>query len=67
MPAHASHLAQFFGDTSNCPGDSAPYSPDLVSCDIWLFLKLKLPLKGKRFKTIDEIWENTMGQLMEIG
>ena len=30
------------------------YSPDLVPCDFWLFLKLKSPLKGKRFQTIDE-------------
>ena len=27
----------------------APYSPDLVPCDFWLFPKLKSPLKGKRF------------------
>ena len=38
----------------------APYSPDLVSCDFWLFPKLKSPLKGKSFQTIDEIQENTM-------
>ena len=41
-----------------------PYSPDWVPCDFWLFPKLKSPLKGKRFQTIDEIQENTMGQLM---
>ena len=28
--------------------------------------KLKSPLKGKRFQTIDEIQENTIGQLMPI-
>ena len=44
-----------------------PYSPDLVPCDFWLFLKLKPPLKGKRFQTINEIQENTTGQLMKIG
>ena len=42
------------------------YSPDLVLRDFWLFLKLKSPLKGKRFHTIDEIQENKMGQLMAI-
>ena len=56
--------AEFFGETSNHPGDSAPYSPDLVPCDFWLFPKLKSPIKGKRFQTIDEIRENMMGQLM---
>ena len=43
------------------------YSSDLVPWDFWLFPKLKSPLKGKRFQTIHEIQENTMGQLMVIG
>ena len=43
------------------------YCQDLVPCDFWLFPKLKSSLKGKRFQTFDEIQENTMGQLMEIG
>ena len=43
------------------------YNPDLVPCNFWLFLKLKSPLKGKRFQTIDGIWENMMGQLMVLG
>ena len=34
------------------------YSPDLVPRDFWLFPKLKSPLKGKRFQTVDEIWGN---------
>ena len=44
--------AECFGETSNHPGDSAPYSPDLVPCNFWLFPKLKPPLKGKRFQTV---------------
>ena len=44
-----------------------PYSLDLVPCDFWLFPKLKSPLKGKRFQTIDEIQENKIGQLVAIG
>ena len=43
------------------------YIPDLAPCDFWLFPKLKSPLKGKRFQTIDEIQENMTGQLMVIG
>ena len=31
------------------------------------FPELKSPLKGKRLQTVDEIQENTMGQLMVIG
>ena len=57
---------EFFGKTSNHPGDSAPYSPDLVPCSFWLFPKMKSPLKGKRFQII-EIQENTMGQLTATG
>ena len=63
VPAHA----EFFGKASSHPGDSAPpYSPDLVSCNFWLFPKLKSPLKGKRFQTIGEIQEDMMRQLMGI-
>ena len=43
------------------------YSPDLASSDFRLFPKLKSPLKRKRFQVINEIQENTTGQLMEIG
>ena len=43
------------------------YSPDLAPGNFWLFPKLKSPLKGKRFQTIDDIQENTMGQLMAVG
>ena len=42
------------------------YSPDLLPWDFWLFQKLKSPLKGKRFQTLDEIQENMTGQLMVI-
>ena len=61
-----SHV-EFFGETSDHPGDSEPYSPDLAPCNFWLFPKLNSLLKGKRFQTIDEIQENTAGQLMAIG
>ena len=59
--------ADFFCKTANRPGDSASHSPDLACCDFLLFPKLKLPLKGKRFQTIDEIQENTTAQLMAVG
>ena len=59
--------AEFFSKTSSHPGDSAPYSPDSAPCGFRLFPKLKFPLKGKRFQTIDEIQENATGQLMGFG
>ena len=58
--------AEFFCETLNHPDGSAPYRPDLASCDFWLFPKLKSPLKGKRLETVDEIQENITGQLMVI-
>ena len=68
VPAHESRLRQFFGETSNHPGGSEPlHSPDLAPCDFWLFLKLKSPLKEKRFQTIYEIQENMTEQPMMIG
>ena len=44
-----------------------PYSPDLGSCNFWLFTKLRSSLKWKRFQTVGEIQENMMGQLMATG
>ena len=38
-----------------------PCSPDLVPCNLWLFPKLKSPLKGKRFQTTNEIQEKNDG------
>ena len=31
------------------------YSPDLAPCDLWLLPKLKRPLRGHSFGTIEEI------------
>ena len=67
-PTHVSHLMQsFLVKHQITQVTRPPYSPDLTPCSFWLFLKLKSLLKGKRFQTISEIQENTMGQLMAIG
>ena len=67
-PAHASCLMQSFLTKHQITQvTQPPYSPDLVPCDFLLFPKLKPPLKGKRFQTINEIQENIMGQVMVIG
>ena len=34
-----------------------PYSPDLATCDFWLFPKLKENLRGSRFEKIEEMKE----------
>lgn len=44
----------------------APYSPDMAPCDFFLFSRLKLPLRGKRFETIEAIKENSQKELKAI-
>ena len=62
MPAHASHLVQsFLVKHQITQVTQPPYSPDLAPCDFLLFPNVKLPLKGKRFQTIDKIQENMTG------
>ncbi|PNF42588.1 hypothetical protein B7P43_G03094, partial [Cryptotermes secundus] len=36
-----------------------PYSPDLAPCDFFLFPKMKIKLKGRRFDTAEEIQAET--------
>ena len=68
MPVHVSCLMQSFFVKHQIIQVTQPlYSPDLAACNFCLFLKLKSLWKEKRFQTIDEIQENTMGQLMVIG
>jgi transposase len=43
-----------------------PYSPDLAPADFFLFPKLKIDLKGRRFQTIEEIQENAIRELRAI-
>lgn len=66
-PAHSSHLIQQFltklGIVQLCQS-VPPYSPDIASCDFWLFPKLKHQLKGKRFD--EEIKQNTTRKLLAI-
>ena len=40
-----------------------PYSPDIASCDFWMFSKLKMALKGKRFDDIETIQSNATREL----
>jgi transposase len=45
-----------------------PYSPDLAPCEFFLFSKMKLKLKGRRFDTIEEIqgeWQRVLDSVTE--
>jgi hypothetical protein len=57
----------FFCLTNDIPVvEKSPYSPDMAPCDIWLFPKLKMSLKGKRFDDINTIKDNTTKHLSSI-
>lgn len=43
-----------------------PYSPDLAPADFFLFPKLKRPLKGQRFDSIERIKEKSLEELNSI-
>ena len=66
VPAHVSHLVQFFGETSNHSGDSAPLQPTF-GVKFCLSPKLKSPLKGRRFQLINEIQENMTSSWWRLG
>jgi hypothetical protein len=36
-----------------------PYSPDMTPADFFLFPKLKLPPRGTRFQSVEDIMENS--------
>ncbi len=35
-----------------------PYSPDLNPCDYWIFNRIKLPLRGMRLPTLDDLHDS---------
>jgi len=59
-PAHIAVLTQQFLAANKIPVIPHPlYSPDLAPCDFFLFPKMKLKLKGRRFDTIEDIQAET--------
>ena len=52
-------LRDHFAKNSTNIVPQPPNSPDLSQCDFWLFPKLKRPLRGHRFDTIEEIQGET--------
>ncbi|KAL4119443.1 hypothetical protein QTP88_012252 [Uroleucon formosanum] len=66
-PAHSAHVVWQFLAKHGIPVVSQPlYSPDLAPCDFFLFQKIKMALKGKRFQDVDEIKQNVTEQLREV-
>ncbi|UYV82755.1 hypothetical protein LAZ67_22000747 [Cordylochernes scorpioides] len=55
-PAHTSLLVRdYLAKNNTLMMPQPPYSPDLAPCDFFLFSKLKRPMKGRRYATLDEI------------
>ena len=47
-------------------GPHPPYSLDLAPCDFWLFPKVKMTMKGKRFESIQDIVTAMTAQLKAL-
>ena len=63
-PAHRSFkVSQFLATNNMIVVPHPPYSPDLYPCDFFLFPKLKLRMKCRRFETIEEIQEESQRKL----
>jgi len=55
-PCHTSLLVwQFLSNKNITVFSHPPYSLDLAPCDCWLFPKVKMTMKGKRFESIQDI------------
>jgi len=68
-PSHRALVTcEFLAQNSIITLPHPPYSPDLAPCDFFLFPKMKLQLKGRRFDRVEEIqreWQNVLGTLQE--
>ncbi|UYV78738.1 hypothetical protein LAZ67_16002611 [Cordylochernes scorpioides] len=66
-PAHTSLLVRdFLAKNNTLMMPQPPYSPDLAPCDFFLFPKLKRPMKGRRYPTLDEIKTASKEELKKI-
>ncbi|UYV73900.1 hypothetical protein LAZ67_11001345 [Cordylochernes scorpioides] len=66
-PAHISLLVRdILSKNNTLMMPQRPYSPDLAPCDFFLFPKLKRPMKGRRYVTLDEIKTASKEELKKI-
>jgi len=68
-PSHRALVTrEFLAHNSIIALRQPPYSSDLAPCEFFLFPKMKLQLKGRRFDTVEEIQresQNVLGRLRE--
>jgi transposase len=62
-PAHASLIRSYPAKHQTSFVPHPPYSTDLAPADVFLFPILKTTLKGRRFKTVEEVQENSVREL----
>jgi len=66
-PCHtAVSINEFLAEKSIPVVPQSPYSPDLSPCDFFLFPRLKHRLKGRHFRTLDNIQKSVTDELKGI-
>jgi len=66
-PAHAAFLTRLFStDNHMIVVPHPPYSSDLAPSHFFLFPKLKMKLKGRRFRTLEEIQAESQAVLNKL-
>ena len=66
-PSHKAIIVDKFLDKNSTDIiEQPPYSPDMASANFFFFPKLKLPLRGTRFQSIEDIKENSWRELKSI-
>jgi len=63
-PCHTSLLVRQFLSNKNVM--VCPHSPDLAPYELWLFPKVKMTMKGKRFESIQDIEAARTAQLKTL-
>jgi hypothetical protein len=59
-------IREFLSFNNDTTFPHSPYSPDLAPCDFFLFPKMRLLLKGRRFDGLEHIQrklQNVLGKL----
>ena len=59
-------MNEFLAKNSTNTIKKSPYPPDMAPAHFFLFPKLKLPLRGTRFQSIEDIKENSRRELKSI-
>jgi hypothetical protein len=65
-PAHSAFAVHEFPAKNMAVVPHLPYSPDLVPCAFFLYPKLKIALKGRRFNTVTMIQAKSWDALAEF-